>query len=124
MTAYSPLGSPDDAALSENKRGNMPLLMDNAVVQGIAKKLNKHPAEVCTRRCTMSFLSPRKLCRVLDVLHFLGTYWSSWPCNILCCKSSFGACACCRTTQAPAMSAHVASRPQRRTQHACVATAR
>ena len=47
VTAYSPLGSPDDAALSENKRGNMPILLDNETVKGIAKKHNKHPAEVC-----------------------------------------------------------------------------
>ena len=46
VTAYSPLGSPKDAALSENKRGNMPILLHDKVVQGIADKHGKHPAQV------------------------------------------------------------------------------
>ena len=58
VTAYSPLGSPDDAALSENKRGNMPILLHDDVVKGIAEKHGKHPAQV--RRLSQYILTMQK----------------------------------------------------------------
>lgn len=47
MTAYSPLGSPDSASLM--KRVNSPLLMEDPVVNRIATKLGKSPAQVINK---------------------------------------------------------------------------
>jgi alcohol dehydrogenase (NADP+) len=47
VTAYSPLGSPDSATMSH--REDAPELLKDPVVNKIAEKLGKHPAQVSAR---------------------------------------------------------------------------
>ena len=44
VTAYSPLGSPDSASMM-NRKEDMPNLLHDSVLEGIAKKHDKAPAQ-------------------------------------------------------------------------------
>lgn len=46
VTAYSPLGTPDSASMTHRGK-DVPLLLQDSLVQSIASKHNKHPAQVC-----------------------------------------------------------------------------
>ncbi len=45
VTAYSPLGTPDSASMT-NRDKNVPVLLHDPLVQKVSKKHGKNPAQV------------------------------------------------------------------------------
>lgn len=45
VTAYSPLGTPGSGSITHRAK-NVPVLLQDPLVQSIAQKHNKHPAQV------------------------------------------------------------------------------